>query len=256
VTGRRARHVCANPGCSKKFRPVRADAEYCSNACKQAHYRARAKAKAAAEALFRVKQNTLDFEAHQRTAVDLRSKVRGIEVIATNTGVLVAETAPGARALAASLRVRLVSRRTFRRCCVGQLPALIVTRRKNVQSARSDRIGISVTARRSGVFSSPRGRRYTRLRISRMSLRRRLKAGMALLRSPTGTASFTKPSLTRLCRLILKASLCTPTAFRWIPLSRMSSTRGMVTFNPQAASRRSPIGWTPSGRTVLRLIRT
>jgi hypothetical protein len=118
VTGRRARHVCANPGCSKKFRPVRADAEYCSNACKQAHYRARAKAKAAAEALFRVKQNTLDFEAHQRTAVDLRSKVRGIEVIATNTGVLVAETAPGARALAASLL-------PYWRETACQLPALL-----------------------------------------------------------------------------------------------------------------------------------
>jgi hypothetical protein len=94
---------CANPDCSKKFRPVRADAEYCSNACKQSHYRVRAKAKAAAEALFRVKQNTLDFDAHQRTAIDLRGKVKGIEVIATNTGVLVAETVPGARALAASL---------------------------------------------------------------------------------------------------------------------------------------------------------
>jgi hypothetical protein len=104
VTGRRAsftKHVCANPGCGKKFRPVRADAEYCSNACKQAHYRARTKAKAEAEAHFRIKRNTLDFEANQRAAIDLYGKVRGIEVIATNTGVLVAETVPGARALAA-----------------------------------------------------------------------------------------------------------------------------------------------------------
>jgi len=100
VTGR-TKHVCANPDCKRKFRPVRADAEYCSNACKQAHYRARKKARAAAEAVFRVKQNAENFEDNKRTAVELRGKVKGLEVIATNTGVLVAETVPGARALAA-----------------------------------------------------------------------------------------------------------------------------------------------------------
>jgi hypothetical protein len=105
VTGRRAsitKHVCANADCSKKFRPFRADAEYCSNACKQSHYRARKKARADAEAHFKIKQNTDNFAAHQRIAADLYGKVRGIEVIATNTGLLVAETTPGARDRAAS----------------------------------------------------------------------------------------------------------------------------------------------------------
>jgi hypothetical protein len=96
------KNVCANADCNRKFRPVRADAEYCSNACKQSHYRARKKARAEADALFRVKQNTDNFEAHQRIAIDLYREVKGIEVIATNTGVLVAETTPGAREQAAS----------------------------------------------------------------------------------------------------------------------------------------------------------
>jgi hypothetical protein len=94
--------VCANPDCSKKFRPVRTDAEYCSNACRQAHYRARNKARARAEAVFRIAQNAHNFESNKRTAIDLYSKVKGVEVIATNTGILVAETVPGARAQAAS----------------------------------------------------------------------------------------------------------------------------------------------------------
>jgi hypothetical protein len=97
------KHVCINPDCSKKFRPVRADAEYCRAACKQSHYRARKRAKAEAEALFRVKQNTDNFASHQRAAVDLYGQVKGVEVIATNTGILVAETAPGAREQAASM---------------------------------------------------------------------------------------------------------------------------------------------------------
>jgi hypothetical protein len=96
------KHVCANPDCGKKFRPVRADAEYCSNACRQAHHRLRKKAKAEAEAVFRIAQNTHNFESNKRTAIDLYSKVKGVEVIATNTGMLVAETVPGARAQAAS----------------------------------------------------------------------------------------------------------------------------------------------------------
>jgi hypothetical protein len=104
TTDRRARRAskCANPDCNKRIRFTRSDAEYCSNACKQAHYRARQKAKAAAEALFKIKQSTDNFESHQRIATELYSKVRGIEVVATNAGILVAETAPGAREQAAS----------------------------------------------------------------------------------------------------------------------------------------------------------
>jgi hypothetical protein len=62
----------------------------------------RKRARAEAEAIFRVAQNTHNFESNQRTAIDLYSKVKGVEVIATNTGIIVAETVPGARELAAS----------------------------------------------------------------------------------------------------------------------------------------------------------
>jgi antitoxin (DNA-binding transcriptional repressor) of toxin-antitoxin stability system len=98
-----AKHVCADPDCGKKFRPFRADAEYCSNACRQSHYRLRMKARTEADAVFRIRQNTPNFESNKRTAIDLYSKVRGVEVIATNAGILVAEMVPGARALAASI---------------------------------------------------------------------------------------------------------------------------------------------------------
>jgi hypothetical protein len=99
-------HVCENPECRKRFRPRRGDAKYHNDSCRLQCWQARRKA----EAQFKTKQSAemrlRIFLRGRERAVWLVKQVSGIESIATEQGLLVGETVPGAIAKVRALLPR------------------------------------------------------------------------------------------------------------------------------------------------------